>query len=71
MAYQAIANGGLLMRPYLVASIEENGHVTRYQFSSFGDEWYEVARMTPVKMAFVVESYGGGTRGCAQSGPAD
>jgi cell division protein FtsI/penicillin-binding protein 2 len=31
MAYQAIANGGLLMRPYLVASIEENGHVTRVQ----------------------------------------
>jgi len=40
-----------------------------YQFSSFNDEWYEVARMTPVKMAFVVETYGGGTRGCAQSAP--
>jgi len=25
--------------------------------------------MTPVKMAFVVETYGGGTRGCAQSAP--
>ncbi len=36
-----------------------------YQFSSFGDEWYEVARMTPLKMGFAVESYGGGTRGCA------
>jgi hypothetical protein len=40
-----------------------------YQSSSFGDEWYEVARMAPVKMGFVVESYGGGTRGCAASQP--
>lgn len=31
MAYQAIANGGLLMRPYLVASIEGNNHVTSIQ----------------------------------------
>jgi cell division protein FtsI/penicillin-binding protein 2 len=28
MAYQAIANGGLLMKPYLVASINNNGRVT-------------------------------------------
>jgi cell division protein FtsI/penicillin-binding protein 2 len=27
MAYEAIANGGLLMRPYLVASTNDNGHV--------------------------------------------
>jgi len=40
-----------------------------YQFSSFGDEWYEVARMVPLKMGFPVESYGGGTRGCAQTPP--
>ncbi|HLZ60448.1 MAG TPA: penicillin-binding protein 2 [Ktedonosporobacter sp.] len=28
MAYQAIANGGSMMRPYLVAGINDNGHVT-------------------------------------------
>ncbi len=28
MAYQAIADGGIMMRPYLVASINNNGHVT-------------------------------------------
>jgi cell division protein FtsI/penicillin-binding protein 2 len=28
MAYQAIANGGVLMKPYLVASINNNGRVT-------------------------------------------
>jgi len=39
-----------------------------YQFSSFGDEWYEIARMTPLKMGFAVESYGGGMRGCATPG---
>jgi hypothetical protein len=38
-----------------------------YQFSSFNDEWYEIARMTPLKMSFAVESYGGGMRGCATS----
>ncbi|MBO0790628.1 MAG: penicillin-binding protein 2, partial [Ktedonobacteraceae bacterium] len=31
MAYQAIANGGVLMKPYLVASIHDNGHVTQTQ----------------------------------------
>ena len=41
-----------------------------WQFSSFGDEWYEVARMAPAEMSFVVESNGGGTRGCAQPGIA-
>ncbi len=28
MAYEAIANGGVLMKPYLLASINNNGHVT-------------------------------------------
>jgi cell division protein FtsI/penicillin-binding protein 2 len=27
MAYQALANGGVLMKPYLIASIHDNGHV--------------------------------------------
>jgi len=31
MAYQAIANGGVMMRPYLVASLDNNGHVTAEQ----------------------------------------
>ncbi|HZT98526.1 MAG TPA: penicillin-binding protein 2 [Ktedonobacteraceae bacterium] len=31
MAYQAIANGGVLMRPYLVASIDDNSHVSPAQ----------------------------------------
>jgi cell division protein FtsI/penicillin-binding protein 2 len=31
MAYQAIANGGVLMRPYLVASIDDNNQVTTTQ----------------------------------------
>jgi cell division protein FtsI/penicillin-binding protein 2 len=31
MAYQAIANGGVLMRPYLIASIENDNHVTAIQ----------------------------------------
>ncbi len=35
-----------------------------YQLSSFDHEWYEVARMTPLKMSFVVEAYGGGAGGC-------
>jgi len=30
-AYQAIANGGLMMKPYLVASVNENGHITTTQ----------------------------------------
>lgn len=30
-AYQTIANGGVMMRPYLVSSIDENGHVTKTQ----------------------------------------
>jgi hypothetical protein len=41
-----------------------------YQFSGFDQEWYEVARMSPLKMGFVVESYGGGREGCGfPSGP--
>ena len=28
MVYQAIANGGVMMQPYLVQSINENGHIT-------------------------------------------
>lgn len=28
MAYAALANGGLLMQPYVVASITQNGHIT-------------------------------------------
>ncbi len=28
MVYQAIANGGVMMKPYLVSSINNNGHVT-------------------------------------------
>jgi hypothetical protein len=35
-----------------------------YQFSGFDQEWYEVARMSPLKMAFMVESYAGGREGC-------
>jgi cell division protein FtsI/penicillin-binding protein 2 len=31
MAYEAIANDGVLMKPYLVASIDNNGHVTTTQ----------------------------------------
>ncbi len=31
LAYQAIANGGVMMRPYLVASIHNNGHVSTTQ----------------------------------------
>jgi cell division protein FtsI/penicillin-binding protein 2 len=31
MAYQAIANGGVMMRPYLVASIDNNGQITQTQ----------------------------------------
>src|SRR5260370_19439055 len=31
MAYEAIANGGVMMRPYLVASLDNNGHVTATQ----------------------------------------
>lgn len=27
-AYQAIANGGVMMNPYLVAAVNDNGHVT-------------------------------------------
>lgn len=30
-AYQAIANGGVMMQPYLVASVSNNGHVTTTQ----------------------------------------
>ncbi len=30
MAYAALANGGVLMRPYVVSSITQNGHVTRF-----------------------------------------
>jgi cell division protein FtsI/penicillin-binding protein 2 len=30
MAYAALANGGLLMRPYTVASATQNGHVTTF-----------------------------------------
>lgn len=31
VAYQTIANGGVMMRPYLVASIDNNGQITRTQ----------------------------------------
>src|ERR1019366_966281 len=31
MAYQAIANNGVMMRPYLVSSINNNGHITAIQ----------------------------------------
>jgi cell division protein FtsI/penicillin-binding protein 2 len=31
MVYQTIANGGVMMRPYLVSSIDQNGHVTKIQ----------------------------------------
>ena len=31
MAYETIANGGLMMRPYLVSSINNNGHITTIQ----------------------------------------
>ncbi len=31
MAYETIANGGVMMRPYLVASINNNGHVVATQ----------------------------------------
>jgi cell division protein FtsI/penicillin-binding protein 2 len=28
MVYQAIANGGVMMKPYLVSSVDNNGHIT-------------------------------------------
>lgn len=31
MVYQAIANGGVMMKPYLVSSINDNGHLTTFQ----------------------------------------
>lgn len=31
MAYQAIANGGVMMQPYVVAGINDNGHMTSIQ----------------------------------------
>ena len=31
MVYEAIANGGVMMNPYLVASVNDNGHVTTTQ----------------------------------------
>ena len=31
MAYETVANGGVMMHPYLVASINNNGHVVRTQ----------------------------------------
>lgn len=31
LAYEAIANGGVMMRPYLVAAINGNGHITTVQ----------------------------------------
>lgn len=31
MAYEAIANGGVMMQPYLVAQVNDNGHITRTQ----------------------------------------
>src|SRR5579883_411914 len=31
MAYQAIANGGVMMQPYIVASVNDNGHVQTTQ----------------------------------------
>ena len=30
-AYQTIANGGVMMQPYLVASVDNNGHITNTQ----------------------------------------
>jgi hypothetical protein len=35
-----------------------------YQLSGFDQEWYEVARMIPLKMSFVVEAFAGGREGC-------
>jgi hypothetical protein len=35
-----------------------------YQLSGFDQEWYEVARMSPLKMSFMVEAYAGGREGC-------
>ena len=34
MVYEAIANGGVMMQPYLVQSINDNGHVTTTQVRS-------------------------------------
>jgi len=31
MAYEAIANGGVMMRPYLLATVDDNGHVRATQ----------------------------------------
>lgn len=31
MVYATIANGGVMMRPYLVSSIQNNGHITKIQ----------------------------------------
>jgi hypothetical protein len=35
-----------------------------YQMSGFENEWYEVARVQPVKVSFAVEAYGGSTAMC-------
>jgi cell division protein FtsI/penicillin-binding protein 2 len=35
-AYQAIANGGVMLKPFLVASVNENGHVTTTQPQTAG-----------------------------------
>jgi hypothetical protein len=35
-----------------------------FQLSGFDGEWYEVARMSPLKMSFAVEAYAGGREGC-------
>lgn len=35
-AYQAIANGGVMMKPYLVASVNDNGHVSTTQPQALG-----------------------------------
>jgi hypothetical protein len=35
-----------------------------YQLSGFEQEWYEVARVAPLKIGFVVEAYGGSGERC-------
>jgi hypothetical protein len=35
-----------------------------YQLSGFENEWYVVARLSPSRITFVVESYGGGREAC-------
>jgi cell division protein FtsI/penicillin-binding protein 2 len=49
-AYQAIANGGVMMKPYLVASVNENGHITTTQPQVLGQTISASTAKTLTKM---------------------